>query len=64
MDVDDGNEYMNAAAAHAAGFVMIISAPSMYSARARHKYSLAPPTSRKIGLGRSADFLHSGTGYT
>ena len=30
--------------------------------RARHKYSWAPPTSRKkIGLG-CADFLHSGTG--
>jgi len=39
MDVDDDNEYMNAAAAHAA-FVMTVSAARMScTARARHKYS-------------------------
>jgi len=43
MDVDDDDEYMNAAAAHAA-FVMTISAASMYwllrhAQHARHKYS-------------------------
>jgi len=45
MDVDNYDEYMNAAAAHAA-FVMTVSAAWMYwllitscTARARHKYS-------------------------
>jgi len=45
MDVYDDDEYMNAAAAHAA-FVMTVSAVTMYwlgptscTARARHKYS-------------------------
>jgi len=43
MDVDDNDEYMNAAAAHAA-FVMTVSAARIYwftscKARARHKYS-------------------------
>jgi len=33
MDVDDDDEYMNAAAAHAA-FVMTVSAASMHSTRA------------------------------
>jgi len=34
------------------------------TARARHKYSLSSiHLPKKIGLGRSADFLHSGTGY-
>ena len=66
MGVDD--EYMNAAAAHAA-FVMTVSAASMYgllrhAQHARdiniHKLHQLP---EKIGLGRSADFLHSGAGY-
>jgi len=43
MDVDDDDEYMNAAAAHAA-FVMTVSAASMYcllrrAQHARDKYS-------------------------
>jgi len=39
MDVDDNDEYTNAAAAHAE-FVMTVSAARMYcTARARHKYS-------------------------
>ena len=68
MDVDDDDEYMNAAAAHAA-FVMTVSAASMYWLLRHaqhafdiniHKLHLLP---EKIGLGRSADFLHSGTGY-
>jgi len=67
MDVDDDDEYMNAAAAHAA-LVMTVSAASMYwllrhAQLARdiniHKLHQLP---EKIGLGRSADFLHSGTG--
>jgi len=60
---------MNAAAAHAA-FVMTVSAASMYCMHVRHaqharyinihKLTHFP---KKIGLGRSADFLQSGTGY-
>ena len=68
MDVDDDDEYRNAAAAHAA-FVMTVSAASMYwllrhaqHARDINIYKLHP-LAEKIGLGRSADFLHSGTGY-
>jgi len=68
MDVDDDDECMNAAAAHAA-FVMTVSAARMYwllrhAQQARdvniHKLHPLPEI---IGLGRSADFLHSGTGY-
>jgi len=68
MDVDDDGEYTNAAAAHAA-FVMTVSAASMYGllrhaqhARDKNIHKLHP-LPEKIGLGRSADFLHSGTGY-
>jgi len=67
MDVDDDDEYMNAAAAHAA-FVMTVSAASMYwllrhaqHARDINIHKLHPLPAGKIGLGRSADFLHSGT---
>jgi len=66
MDVDDDDEYMNAAAAHAA-FVMNVSAASMYwllrhAQHTRHINIHKPnPVPEKIGLGRSADFLHSGT---
>ena len=68
MDVDDDDECMNAAVAHAA-FVMTVSAVSMYwllhhAQHVRdiniHKLHSLP---EKIGLGRSSDFLHSGTGY-
>ena len=68
MDVDDDDEYMNAAAAHAA-FVMTVSAASMYwlLCHAQHARDInihkLHPLPEKIGLGRSADFLHSGTGY-
>jgi len=64
MDVDDDEEYMNAAAAHAA-FVMTVSSASMYwllrhAQHARdihiHKLHQLP---EKIGLGCSADFLDS-----
>jgi len=67
MDVDDDDEYMNAAAAHAA-FVMTVSAASMYwllrhaqNARDINIHKLHTLLPEKIGLGRSADFLHSGT---
>ena len=66
MDVDDDDECMNAAAAHAA-FVMTVSAASMYSLlrHAQHARYInihkLHPLPEKIGLGRSADFLHSGT---
>jgi len=66
MDVDDDDEYMNAAAAHAA-FVMTVSAASMYwlLRHAQHARDInidkLHPLTEKIGLGRSADFLHSGT---
>ena len=69
MDVDDDDEYMNAAAVHAA-LVMTVSAASMYwllrhaqHARYINIHKLLP-LPEKIGLGRSADFLYSGTGYT
>ena len=72
MDVDDLNEYMNAAAAHAA-FVMTVLAASMYwlLRHAQHVrdiniHKLHPLTEKnRLGrrLGRCADFLHSGTGY-
>jgi len=68
MDVDDDDKYVNAAAAHAA-FVMTVSAASMYwllrhgqHARDINIHKLHP-LPEKIDLGRSADFLHSGTGY-
>jgi len=57
MDVDDGDEYMNAAAAHAA-FVMAVSAARMYWLL-RHIQKLHP-LPKKISLD-STDFLHSGT---
>jgi len=68
MDVDDDDEYMNAAAAHTT-FVMTVSAASMYwlLRHAQHARDInihkLHPLREKIGLGRSADFLHSGTGY-
>ena len=69
MDVDDDDEYMKAAAAHAA-FVMTVSAASMYwllrhaqHARDINIHKLHPYYPKKIGLGRYADFMHSGTGY-
>jgi len=69
MDVDDDNEYTNAAAARAA-FVMTVSALSRYwllrhaeHARYINIHKLCTHFPKKIGLGRSADFLHSGTGY-
>jgi len=64
VDVYDDDEYMNAAAAHAA-FVMTVSAASMYWLRhAQHACDInihnLHPLPEKIGLS-SADFLHSGT---
>jgi len=67
MDVDDDDEYMNAAAAHAA-FVMTVSAAKMFwlLRHAQHARDInihnLHPLPEKIGLG-SADFLQSGTGY-
>jgi len=66
MDVDDDDKYMNAAAAHAA-FVTTISAASMYwlLRHAQHARDInihkLHPLPEKNGLGRSVDFLHSGT---
>ena len=69
MDVDDDDEYVNAAAAHAA-FVMTVSAASNVYWLLRHAQHARDlnihklhPLPEKIGLSRSADFLHSGTGY-
>jgi len=65
MDVDDDDECMNAAAAHAA-FVMTVSAARMYwlLRHAQHVRDINihkfHPLPEKIGL-ESADFLHSGT---
>jgi len=68
MDVDDDDEYMNAAAAHAA-LVMTVSAARMYwllrhAQHARdiniHKLHPLPEKNRLIG---SAGFLHRGTGH-
>ena len=68
MDVDDDDEYMNAAAAHAA-FVMTdvtVSAARMFwlLRHAQHARDInihkLHPSPKKIGL-VSADFLHSGT---
>jgi len=66
MDIDDDDEYMNAAAAYAA-FVMSVSAVRMcwLLCHAQHACDInihkLHPLTEKIGLG-SADFLHSGTG--
>jgi len=66
MDVDDNDEYMNAAAAHAA-FVMTVSAARMYwlLRHAQHVRDInihkLHALTEKIGLG-SADFLHSAIG--
>ena len=66
MDVDDDDEYMNAAAAHAA-VVMTVSAARMYwlLRHAQHVRDInihkRHPLPEKIVFGRSADFLHSGT---
>jgi len=67
MDVADDDEYINAAAAHAA-FVMAVSAARMYwlLRHAQHTcdiniHKLHPPP-KEIDLG-FADFLHSGTSY-
>ena len=63
MDVDDDNEYMNAAAAHAV-FVMTVLAARMHwlLRHAQHARFInihkLHPLPEKIGLG-SADFLHS-----
>ena len=68
MDVDDDDEFMNAAAAHAA-LVMIVSAATIYwlLRHAQHERDInihkLHPLPEKIGLRRSADFLHIGTGY-
>ena len=35
----------------------------MHSMRATNIHKLHPLPEKKIGLGRSANFLHSGTGY-
>ena len=62
MDVDDDDEYINAAAAHAA-FVMTVSQASMYwlLRHAQHARDInihkLHPLPEKIGLG-SADLLH------
>ena len=67
MDVDDDDEYMNAAAAHAAS-VMTVWAARMYwlSRHAQNAHDInihkLHPLPQKIDLGRSAEFLHSGTG--
>ena len=64
---NDSDEYMNAAAAHAA-FVMTVSAARMYwlLRHAQHTHNInihkLHPLRKKIGLG-CADFMHSGTGY-
>ena len=51
MDVDDDDEYMNAAAAHAA-FVMTVSAARMYWLL-RHIHKLHPlPEKNRVGLDR------------
>jgi len=68
MDVVDDDEYVNAAAAHAA-FVMTVSAARMHWLlhHAQHARDIdihkLHPLPEKIGFGRSADFLHSATGY-
>jgi len=65
MDVDDDDEYMNAAAAHAA-FLTTVSAARMYWLLRHAQHALGinihkfHPLPEKIGLG-SVDFLHSGT---
>jgi len=65
MDVDDDDEYMNAAAAHAA-FVMTVSAASMYwlLRHVQHECDIifisCTHFPKKIRLG-FADFLQSGT---
>jgi len=67
MDIDDDDEYTNAAAAHAA-FVMTVSAARRMYWLLRHAQHARDinihklhPLPEKIGLGRSADFLHIGT---
>jgi len=68
MDVDDDDEYMNAAAAHAA-FIMTVSSASMYwlVRHAQHVRDInihkLHPVPGKIGLVALPIFLHSGTGY-
>jgi len=64
MDVDDDDEHMNAAAAHAE-FVMTASSTRMYwllrhAQHAREIFINSISFQKKIGFG-SADFLHSGT---
>jgi len=59
MNVDDDDEYMNAAAAHAA-LVMTVSAASMYWLL-RHAQKARDINIHK--LHPLPDFLHSGTGY-
>ena len=64
MDVDNDDEYMNVVAAHAE-FVVTVSAASMYwlLRHAQHARDInihkLHPLPEKIGLGRSAEFLHS-----
>jgi len=67
MDVDDDDEYRNAVAAHAA-FVMTVSGAGYWLLRhAQYACDInvhkLHPLPEKIGMGRSADFLHSATGY-
>jgi len=63
MDVDDNDEYINAAAAHAA-FVTIVWAARMYwllrDINIHLGDKLHPLPEKKLALG-SADFLHSET---
>jgi len=65
MHAYDDDEYMNAAAAHAA-FVLTVSVARMYwlLRHAQHAHNInihkLHPLPEKIGLG-SADFLQSGT---
>ena len=64
MDVDDDDEYMNAAAAHAV-FVMTVSAAKMYwllrhpqHARDINIHELHPLPEKKSAWAVCADFLH------
>ena len=65
MDVQDDDEYMNAAAAYAAFVMSVLAARMCWLLRhAQHACDInihkLHPFPEKIGLG-SADFLHSGT---
>ena len=61
MDVDDDDEYMNAAAAHAAFVAARMYGLLRHAHHARYiNIHKLQPLPEKIGLG-SADFLHIGT---